>query len=205
MNHRWILAALPLLLLGCPDKPAPSAASASASPAASQASAASAAASGKPAASAKAAANTSASASADGETPDGVARLVVGKSLGPVALGMPRDALEKLGLPIKDEGSLGLRVGPYRVLLDQGLVVLVEVALKEVKGAEINGQRFAPDERDTAKLAKAVGECGDKEIRIGGNIYQCHGGRVIVAEAGPTAIVELKLFDEGYLKRTSSK
>ena len=48
-------------------------------------------------------------------------------------------------------------------------------------------------ETDIEKIAKLLPACGKLERRIGGNVIACHQGKVIVAAAGPTGVVQLKV------------
>jgi hypothetical protein len=124
---------------------------------------------------------------------DDVPAVRPGKGIGPIDLGMSQKEVEMLGLPIAPHPGSGLSVGPYRVLLEGGKVVLVEVGLADLPtGLRVGARVFAPAERDIAVIAAELAGCGPLEAREGGNIIPC-SGEVLVAAAGPPGIVEIKV------------
>jgi hypothetical protein len=107
--------------------------------------------------------------------------LAPGKSLGPVRLGMNREEIEKLGLPIeeksKHEGTELLKAGAYQVELCGGKVV--EVWLQDLRAApsclafgEKTIQKDLPREQVIARFS----ECKELPPRKGGSFTECEGG-----------------------------
>ena len=120
-------------------------------------------------------------------------RFEVGEGIGPVRLGMTREDLERLGLPL-EERSHDLVVGAYRVMLEGERVTFIEVQLAELpQGLVVGDHRVAPEERDITAIAKHLPGCGEMEMLTGGNVITCEGGTVTVAAAGPPGIVQLQL------------
>jgi len=127
--------------------------------------------------------------------------LEVGKGIGPIHLGMTRNELETLGLPI-EEGSYDLQVGPYRLLMDGGAVSFIEIELAKLpKGLSIDGKHVPPHEKDIEQIAKLLPGCGKLDIRLGGNVIECADGTVTVAAAGPPGIVQLQLLTAAHAQK----
>jgi hypothetical protein len=128
---------------------------------------------------------------ADAAAPAGVPQVDVGRGIGPVRLGMTRAEIDALGLPVKDD-VWALHVGPYRARLEQGRVVLVEVALADLPGGLwVAGEVVAPTEKDIARIAAHLPGCGRMEMREGGNLITCSGGSTHVKAGGPVGIVAI--------------
>lgn len=116
--------------------------------------------------------------------------------LGPVALGMRREELKALGLPFQSDTGDEVKVGPLRVQLRDQKVVSIAFALTE-SFRPLLVQKVSVGANSTAEYVASVvgGSCGPLEIRRGGALYRCHGGRVLIKRIGPTrpASVEVEL------------
>lgn len=107
--------------------------------------------------------------------------LVPGKSLGPVRLGMTREELAKLALPIeeksKHEGTEFLKVGAYQVELCGGKVV--EVWLEDLRAAPsclAFGEKSITKDLPRERVIREFGECKELPPRKGGSFTECEGG-----------------------------
>lgn len=126
-------------------------------------------------------------------------------ALGPVRIGMSRKDLDALGLPVK-AGDMDLTVGPYRVVLEQGLVAMVEVELQLLpQGLRVGGTVIPATEKDIQRIAQQLPGCGAAEVRLGGNVITCAGGTVHVKAAGPPGIVMLDVASKTFGSSPPSK
>lgn len=123
---------------------------------------------------------------------DEVPALEPDHGIGPIRLGMSEAELARLGLPMSDAYA-GKQVGPYRVLLEGGRVSFIEAPLAELPGLRIGGHTVPSGERDIARIADHLAGCGPLQILEGGNIIECHGGKVIIGAGGPVGIVDIQV------------
>ncbi len=127
--------------------------------------------------------------------------LVPRKSIGPVKLGMDRAALKKTGLKVRlhPSGHMGnnvLLVGPYYVVLSKGKVSTIEFNLSESAAGVKLGKTVLSPKMLHAAVAKAMPSCGKIEHRLGGSVYTCDGGHLLVKMGGPVvpAAIDVQIF-----------
>jgi hypothetical protein len=108
-----------------------------------------------------------------------------GESLGPVAVGMRRDAVERLGLAVRPHpsGQMGdnvRMVGPYYVVFTDGKVSSVELTPRE-NGAFLRvGERVLSPTATIDEVAALLPGCGAREAREGGSVRTCDGGKTLL-------------------------
>ncbi len=119
-----------------------------------------------------------------------------GEGIGPVRIGMTLSELHALGLsPTPASWSpAAYDAGPYRVVLQNGLVDAIELELATTPdGVAVGGAVVAPSERSIEAIAAHLEGCGPLEIREGGNVIRCAGGTAWVKAAGPPGVVVLQV------------
>lgn len=105
-------------------------------------------------------------------------RVVSGKSIGPIVLGMSRMEVQKLGLPVVPHPSGQFAddvrmVGPYYVVFRNDRVGLIKIELTESRtGVRIGAKHFAPSAR-ASEIALALPGCGKEESGQGGSRIPC--------------------------------
>lgn len=106
--------------------------------------------------------------------------VIPGRSIGQVALGMTRDAVSKLGLPVTPDGGFGddvRLVGPYRVVFDEcGKVRRVQFEVTDSPAGVRIGAAHLPATANQKALASALPGCEQEETGEGGNNTLCSGG-----------------------------
>lgn len=108
----------------------------------------------------------------------GYAVVTPGKGIGPIELGMTKTELEALGMRV-EEGAYDVRVGPYRVMLDEaGRVDVIEIPIAQLdRGIVIAGKRIDKSERDIERIAMHLSDCGELEPHTGANASSARRGR----------------------------
>lgn len=106
--------------------------------------------------------------------------VVPGQSLGPVKLGMTREALGRLGLPVEAGPVEGQwKVGAFTAVTDaEGKVAAVwrELSGQGAPPCLAHGQRRVEVQPDAEAIAAALGACGPVDVREGGNTIDCFAG-----------------------------
>jgi hypothetical protein len=106
-------------------------------------------------------------------------------AIGPIALGMKREDVERLGLSVRPHpsGQMGdnvRMVGPYYVVFTAGRVHSVEITPRE-NGASLRiGQRVFPPSVTGDEIAAALPACGAWENLDGGRMRRCDGGKMLL-------------------------
>jgi hypothetical protein len=126
------------------------------------------------------------------------------RSIGPIALGMARSELEKLGLPIVTEPHSTvaldfevLLVGPYRVVVKRSVVWSIEVELSKLPSGLSVGKTVIPSGvAHIEDIAALVEGCGKVDHRDGGNVITCTGGTTLIKAGGPVGIVSVQVLAE---------
>jgi hypothetical protein len=129
-------------------------------------------------------------------------RLVPGESIGPIRIGMTRDEVARLGLPVLQHlsGQMGndfRNVGPYQVVFDQDHVVSVSFVLTGSPAGMMVGERLVHPNVSAEDLVKAIPGCGDAELREGGTIFRCGDRTVIKLGVDEPPAVEVQIIATG--------
>lgn len=129
-------------------------------------------------------------------------RLVPGKSIGPIRIGMTRDEVGRLGLPVLQHpsGQMGndfRDVGPYQVVFDRDHVVSVSLVLTGSPAGMLVGQRLVDPNVSVEDLVKSIPGCGEPESREGGTIFRCADRTVIKLGVDEPPAVEVQIIAIG--------
>lgn len=125
--------------------------------------------------------------------------LVPGTSIGPVAIGMSRSEVDRLGLevrphPSRQFGDNVRMVGPYYVVFgDDGSVDSVELRLASTKPGLRVGDATIPSTASMKEAAKLIPGCGEVEVRLGGNLIRCENKTLVKAGAMSPDDVEVQV------------
>jgi hypothetical protein len=111
-------------------------------------------------------------------------RVVPGRSLGSLKLGMAEEELGRLKLVVKrvrDSGNWYV-VGPYTARFDQGKLVQIHGELHDLPDCVRLGRRKIHRDAGVEQLRALFRKCGKDEMRLGGNLAVCDG--IAIGTAG---------------------
>lgn len=109
--------------------------------------------------------------------PPAPVRVEVGRSLGPVAIGMTREQVRGLGYPVSEADSRSEQVGPFRVRYRNDQVRRVEAEVGALGAFRVDDDVFEVG-RSIYEIRDAVGACTWRER--GGEYYVCRNGGFVV-------------------------
>jgi hypothetical protein len=109
-----------------------------------------------------------------------------GTAIGPVGLGMRKEELEALQLPLTSEArddQFQVRVAsPLRVVLKGGIVVSIEVTLTgSPVPVTLSGQALSQSST-LDELSRVFPECGPLQRGEGGDLVRCAGGTTLLKQ-----------------------
>jgi hypothetical protein len=113
---------------------------------------------------------------------------------------MSRAEVEKLGLEVRPHPSGGFgdnvrMVGKYWVVFAHDRVDSIAAPLRDFTGGLAVTVKTIPPGATLEEAAKFFPDCSPLELREGGNVIQCQGGKVMLKQGSETgAPVEVQVF-----------
>lgn len=104
-------------------------------------------------------------------------KIVPGKSIGPIEIGMPKGNLLQIGLGIKQlkDSPNNILVGPYMVTMANEKIFQAAAEIAYLKNCVELGNQPIPQDATFDQLKKILPNCGNTESSFGGNVSKCDG------------------------------
>jgi len=130
--------------------------------------------------------------------------LLPGKAIGPVHVGMARDEVAGLGLPVRPHpsGQMGDNVrlvGPYYVVFDGEKVGSVAFTLTGSGTGILVGEKVVPESASLEDVGRALPGCSAAEQLEGGTLIRCGEGTVIKRGTDGPEAIEIQVGAVGFL------
>jgi hypothetical protein len=116
---------------------------------------------------------------------------VTGRSIGPIALGMPQARVASLGLAVHPQYSA--MTVPYSVYYKDDKVSGVSVSLRNTKRPVVVAGKTIPAAATLDEAAELIGECGEAQLLIGGTTRKCAQGITVSIGSGSPDEVWLRI------------